>query len=271
MLKRAVNSVLNQSYEPIEIIIVDDGSRDGTREYIESIRNENIKFLINEKNSGPCFSRNKAIFEASGKYITGLDDDDEFGEDHIKYLVEAFDYRYSFVTSSMLQVTKKGSIARNNNIGIHNLKSLLHYNKLTNQAFTLTERMRSVGGFDEQFPAMQDYDTWLRLVDKFGPALKIKSPTYIWHTDHESSRISRSTSKREKAIDLFFERYIGRMNLDAHNSYQILRCHMLGGVLSFSDLVRRINRQNWKMAIALYSNSHGFLIKSLYDKMRLFF
>lgn len=78
LLKRAVNSVLAQDYLNIELLIVDDGSKDGTADYLKrlSLLDERVKFLLNEKNYGACICRNKAIDISSGELITGLDDDD---------------------------------------------------------------------------------------------------------------------------------------------------------------------------------------------------
>src|SRR5690606_5466911 len=197
MLKRALTSVFNQTYSSIEVIVVDDGSTDGTREYLDSVRRENVVCIFNDVNSGPCVSRNKAIAVAKGKYVTGLDDDDEFLPNHIEMLVSCFDERFSLVTSSQIEVTSKGNVLRVADAGVHCLESLMHYNKLTNQALTLTERLRCISGFDERLPAMQDYDVWVRLVEAFGPALKVRDATYVWHTGHEEERISKSVIKRE--------------------------------------------------------------------------
>ncbi|MCP6324099.1 glycosyltransferase, partial [Klebsiella pneumoniae] len=67
-------------YKNLEIIVVDDFSRDETSQYVKQKCNEDkrIIYVRNEKNMGACYSRNIAIQMAKGKYITGLDDDDYF-------------------------------------------------------------------------------------------------------------------------------------------------------------------------------------------------
>ncbi len=91
-LKKAIESVLNQSYKDIEIIIIDDCSTDGTEEEIKSLygNKNNIHIYINEKNKGPGINRKYALTEKSkGDYIVFLDDDDIFLEKD--YFAQAID------------------------------------------------------------------------------------------------------------------------------------------------------------------------------------
>ena len=75
-IKETVQSVLNQTYENWELIIVDDCSTDNTEEVLSKIYDERIRFIKNEKNSGAAVSRNKALREARGQWIAYLDSDD---------------------------------------------------------------------------------------------------------------------------------------------------------------------------------------------------
>ncbi len=90
LLKRALTSVLSQSYQNIEVIIVDDKSSDGTQEFLTGMAKQDnrVKPILKEQNSGACISRNLAIESAEGEFITGLDDDDYFLPGRIAYFVE---------------------------------------------------------------------------------------------------------------------------------------------------------------------------------------
>ena len=85
LLKRAINSVFNQTCKNWELIIVDDGSNDSTVEYINSLvmKFENIK-LIKHKNRGLPLSLNSGILLSAGKYITFLGSDDEYNSNHLQ-------------------------------------------------------------------------------------------------------------------------------------------------------------------------------------------
>ena len=75
LIKRSVDSVLNQTYKNLELIIVDDGSTDNTKEIIDSI-NDNRIVYVKQENQGACAARNKGIDLAKGKYIAFQDSDD---------------------------------------------------------------------------------------------------------------------------------------------------------------------------------------------------
>lgn len=81
IVESAIRSVLNQKFEDYEIIVVDDGSTDGTREYLESL-NLPIK-IISKQNGGVASARNAGIKVALGKYIAFLDSDDSWLPDKL--------------------------------------------------------------------------------------------------------------------------------------------------------------------------------------------
>ncbi len=85
-LEKAIESVLNQTYKNIEIIIIDDCSKDDTASFYKSLKNPKIKFYQNNHNQGCGANRKKALEKyATGKYIIFLDDDDSFvNKDYFK-------------------------------------------------------------------------------------------------------------------------------------------------------------------------------------------
>ena len=88
LLKRAINSVRAQTYPNTEIIIVDDGSTDGTKEYLKTLEKEsNIVVIYRDKSYGATDARNLAIKKSKGDFLTGLDDDDFILPDRIEYFV----------------------------------------------------------------------------------------------------------------------------------------------------------------------------------------
>lgn len=92
-IKKSIESVINQSYENWELIIVDDCSTDNTDDVIRSFLGDTrIKFLKNEKNCGAALTRNRAIREARGEWIAFLDSDDlwkpEKLEKQLKFMYE---------------------------------------------------------------------------------------------------------------------------------------------------------------------------------------
>lgn len=84
-IEKTINSVLNQSYENFELIIIDDGSEDHSFNICKSIKDERIK-LIKQKNQGPSFARNRGIDEAVGTFICFLDADDTYEHNFLEIM-----------------------------------------------------------------------------------------------------------------------------------------------------------------------------------------
>ena len=87
----SINSVLNQSYKNIELIIVDDKSTDNTAQIAQYYASmyPNIKVIINSENSLAGYSRNVGVYHSSGEYIAFIDADDIYREDYLEKLVKA--------------------------------------------------------------------------------------------------------------------------------------------------------------------------------------
>lgn len=199
LLKRAVDSVLNQSYKKIEIIIVDDNSSDGTYEYLQELSKSDTRVIYfrNETKKGACYSRNIAISHARGFFCTGLDDDDIFSFDRIEFLVNNWDERYSFITTKSANYRNKPGVKKyisrfllfcERNKEYKN-QDLYEYNYVGNQVFTKTEYLKE-DKFDEDLPALQDYDLWFRLSKKHGDFIVYKQRTQLIDTLHGLNRIT---------------------------------------------------------------------------------
>jgi glycosyltransferase involved in cell wall biosynthesis len=208
LLLRAVNSVLNQTYKNIEIIVSDDGSSDGTQAALHHlILDKKIRYVRTEIPKGACHTRNLAIKHAEGTYITGLDDDDYFTLDRIKNFVDNLSPDYQVYSSSYTIKEQFTSIDQCHFIGEITANDILESNKIGNQVFTKTDHLRSVGGFDENLPAWQDYDLWIRLIKKYGACKKLEESTYIVDKSHLHERISTNLIKVDQAYNLFISKH----------------------------------------------------------------
>ena len=76
LLKRAIISVLNQTYQNLEIVIIDDASKDGTEKLVNNFQDSRINYFKNDRNQGVQISRNRGLEIAKGLFISFLDDDD---------------------------------------------------------------------------------------------------------------------------------------------------------------------------------------------------
>lgn len=212
LLKRAVESVLNQSYQNIEIIVADDGSTDGTQAYLKEMQEQGLLLsTINEtgKSKGACYGRNKALSLATGYFITGLDDDDYFEnwrvETFINYWERASLENESTLAGlfdSMIEITPTKTL-KTHQKQLVTPQELRTANLIGNQVFTKASYFLKLNGFDETMPALQDWEMWIRLAKAYGSFINISSNSYVVDTSHSKNRISE---KKASKIEFSFNR-----------------------------------------------------------------
>ena len=98
-IEETINSVLNQTYTDWELIIVDDCSKDNTDEVVAKYTDDRIIYIKNEKNSGAAVSRNRALREATGRWIAFLDSDDLWEKDKLQKQIDFMEkngYAFSY-------------------------------------------------------------------------------------------------------------------------------------------------------------------------------
>ena len=91
LIKRSILSVLNQTYQNFEIIVVDDGSADDTKSVVESFNNPKIRYIRHDINKGQSAARNTGIKNAKGKYIAFQDSDDEWLPEKLEKQMSCFE------------------------------------------------------------------------------------------------------------------------------------------------------------------------------------
>ncbi|MBL4288155.1 glycosyltransferase [Vibrio fluvialis] len=234
-LKLAVSSVIKQTYDNWELIIVNDASSDGTEAYLKEITKDEprIRYFSNKESKGACYSRNLAIANSNGMYITGLDDDDLFTQDRLHKLLLAYEESFSFVCSDWMVIPKsnlydlkKWFVYKRE--GIIDFKMAFDKNHFGNQVFTEKYKVEEVGGFDESLISWQDYDLWVRLIKKFGPAKKIKEKTQFIFNAPSIDRITTS-SKRVYGIEQFLNNHNNDMTKQQINRVEKIILKLRGG------------------------------------------
>lgn len=226
LLKKAVNSVYMQTYSNIELIICNDGSTDNTEQYLKSLHPKGPVSLVstfsNTESKGACHARNKAIKMASGFFVTGLDDDDQFLPNRISSLVEQYDPNFAFICSAMIWDYGKKQRVIDKKPGIFSLTSQLSYNEATTQILVEKDRIISVNGFDEAFVACQDYDLWTRLMQKYGPLKRIKESSYIINNTATTQRMT-ANPKSVKGYEQFYAKHGHLMNWQNKQNQEFMK------------------------------------------------
>jgi len=207
---KAVTSVLEQSFEDFELIVVDDGSTDETGALIKKIktRDTRLSYYFYPQNKGPSAARNMGIKMARGEYITFLDSDDLWEKDKLREQVicaKKYNSRLVFYTDEIW--IRNG--VRVNPMKKHGKYSGWIFSKCLplctispSSIFMHFSVFSAVGCFDEEFTVCEDYDLWLRLSNLFyihfiPKKLIVK---YGGHKDQLSNRYWGNDMFRVKAL-----------------------------------------------------------------------
>ena len=216
MLMRALNSARNQTYENLEIIVVDDSSatfaqREAVQEAIQSLQDNRVVYLRHEKNMGACVARNTGIAAAKGQYIMYLDDDDELMPENIERRLCVFaenpDLGMVYSRSYIIDTVKGIQQETNQELRSgHIFDSLICNNFIGAFPLIKAECFTTCGMFDPSFQSAQDYDMWLRIAAKYkvGYVDAPLSKVYL----HNGERISTNYSKKVQGLEALNEKFL---------------------------------------------------------------
>lgn len=213
-LGEAVESVLNQSLLPEEVIVVNDGRNLAVNG--NHLSHALVKIVQNEESRGANYSRNRGAALAKGAILMFLDDDDTWEADKIMHQVACFDSNRDaglvYSGRRMVYDTDRSKeiyrVAANKSGNLY--PEILKQNIIgtTSSVAIKKEVFVEAGGFDERFPAMQDYDLWVRvcqLVPIVGDGKY--NVRYTLNQRSKNSQISNSGINQEIAGQLFLKKY----------------------------------------------------------------
>jgi glycosyltransferase involved in cell wall biosynthesis len=169
-IQSAIESVLNQSYRPIEIIVVNDGSTDNSLDIIKNIKTHEKIIIVTTENNGLAAARNEGISRARGYYISFLDSDDLYLPDrlklHINFLEShpGIDISYSETQYFTDQQKRLFALGKRPKISGNLFPQLIKGNFIPSNAFVIkSDSIRKIDGYDQSLSAHEDWDMLLRL------------------------------------------------------------------------------------------------------------
>jgi len=173
-IERAISSVLNQTFQDFEIIVIDNFSEDNTEELIKSFGNKQIKYCKYDNKGVISLSRNKGIYLSKSKYIAFLDSDDWWKTNKLEISIGFLESGYDFICHG-LEISRRynlNPIANEYTYYINKLKSPFSQSLLkdgntidTSSVILRRDIILSLGGFSEQkeLSGSEDYDMWFRV------------------------------------------------------------------------------------------------------------
>lgn len=230
-----IKSVLGQTYDNWELIIVDDCSTDNTEEIVNSFNDKRINFIKNEKNSGAAISRNKALKVAKGRWVAFLDSDDVWNskklEKQIKFME---DNNYGFSYTNYHKIDEKS-----NNLAVIvtgpkvvTKSKMLRYNWMG--CLTVMYDREKVGLIQiNNIRKRNDYALWLKAIKKVN--------CYLLDEDLAGYRIRTGSISRGSKIKLLKWHYdLFRMDYNSVFASVLTLQNMVFGVYKKIAYVKKV-------------------------------
>lgn len=275
-IERAINSVLQQTYKNVEIIVVDDNNANTEdRRNMQKImkkyeNNSKVIYLMHEKNKNGAAARNTGLRAAKGDYITFLDDDDYFLQDRIAILVDELEknkkYNAAFtgvIFTTNGKITKKLE-AKEPNSGEETLLKQEAFFGTGSNMFFRSETVRKIGKFDEEFLRNQDFEFMVRYFAQGNKMLAINNFLVVKTNDNVINvpDISKTLEIREKYLKKFED------NIKKFNPKEIYAKNYLD-VLHMA--IQQKDWENYKKIIKKIKKYRKITIKQKIYNILLFF
>ena len=282
-LPRAIKSVLNQTFQDFELIIVDDGSTDNTKEVVENFQKQDsrIKYIWQENSGGPAKPKNTGIKNSKGEFLAFLDSDDEWLPEKLEKQLELFEKnkRLGIVGCNCWNIyvgekNKKIECRINKNGKNNNYSSIILGDCfIFSSSSVVIPRFvfDDVGFYDERFKVSDDWDLYIRILKKY--EFKFVDDFLFNYYIHENN-ISQvgSIKQAEDYVSL-----IGK-NIKEYNDNLLAKSIILRYIGSYYMInnkkltARKYFKKSIKCAPFYYRNYVNFIISlfgvNFYEKVR---
>ena len=217
---QAVDSIFRSDEDVLEVIVVDDGSDDLTRNYLDKIRADKVK-IINQENKGVSAARNKGIIEAKGEYILLLDADDKFAPSFLGKAKQILQNNAEVgAVSCWYNIVENEKIVKQAEPKGGNIEDFLFANRSMVSSLLRKKCWEDAGGFDESMLiGYEDWEFWISVTKKGWEVRVIEE--YLYDYFNKPGSRNKKAAKQDLEIkayifnkhkDLYLERYTDLLN-----------------------------------------------------------
>jgi glycosyltransferase involved in cell wall biosynthesis len=255
-LSRAIDSVLNQTYENIEIIVVDDNEplsehRKKTEKLMKNYENiKKVKYIKHSKNRNGSAARNTGIRYSNGKYIAFLDDDDEFLPDKIQNQVEkmeSLDETWGACYTSYKKVMSDGTVqySAEKREGYLLVEALMRTLYIYGGSNLLVRKsvVDKINGFDESFKRNQDLEFLVRILKDYKLAYVDTCSLLIHYDARTTSLTYEQLQEIDKQYLSSFKMFIDELNYqDQKRIYTMIALDSFRYSISYRCILKGITQ-----------------------------
>jgi glycosyltransferase involved in cell wall biosynthesis len=224
-IRAAIESVLDQTWQDFEIIVIDDGSTDDTPQVMAEYHgHETIRYLRQE-NQGQPKAKNRGIAESRGEFVAFLDADDVWLPEKLALQLQLFNEPAVGVGyTRRYWIDPDGQVIQGNERTLRR-GTILNYILIDNficfsSSMVRRELLEATGGFDETLPMGIDYDLWIRLAAKCGFDY-VNQPLIKYRTGHVN--LSRNVTRRYQCAQLIMSKALNDPEIRGKLSWYVAR------------------------------------------------
>lgn len=253
-IKNTIQSVLSQTYNNFEILVINDGSTDNSLNIVNTIKDKRV-FVFNKTNEGVSSARNYGINNATGKYLAFLDGDDIWDSsflEHISNLIDQYPNESVF-TSAIRIITPKKTYNANYNFSFKNSPvivsdffsaSMDHPILSGSSAVIYKNIIDDIGFFNESLKTGEDTDYWIRIGLKHKVVFSIKVLVSVVISEKSLTKQNRI---EYKALDfLKYEKFINtipnlELYLNKNKFSSALKYRLSGDIKNYKNLKKELD------------------------------
>ncbi len=282
LLDRAIASVLRQEDVDVDVIVVDDGSDDGTAEFVAHHSDQRVHLVRHEESQGVSRARNAGLARVTSPWVSFLDDDDIWSPHKLRRqlaaLQESADDRGcpGWAVSAAAVIDENGRV-----LGIQSpmdvpmIPELFHMNVVPgggSGVLAATELVREVGGFDHRLSNLADWDLWIRLAQYGEPAAVMEADVgYSLHNGAMSLDIDRSRVEQAQILDKYadlLEQHGAQNDPSKWHEYLGDMCRRSGRPREAVLEYRRAGRRGASLGLVAAKMSVVAVAPGTYDRLR---
>ena len=260
LIKRAIDSVLSQTYQDFELIIVDDGSNDNTEDIVKNINDDRIRYIRHNKNKGSSAARNTGIENSKGEYIAFLDSDDVWLEKKLEKQMKVFSASgpeigvihcgIQYIDYETQKPLKQWIIKDNINEKVFNT-----FGAAPGTPTMLIRKsvLMDVGFFDESIPAHEETDLSIRLAQKYKYKL-IDEFLVVSYSNH--TQITSNLDSFIRGKEIIYEKHKNTLTKDL--LYNL--CNIIAG-----DSIFKGNYNKGKIYLLKALHHKPYKIKTIFS------
>jgi len=260
-LTASLDSVIAQTYQNWELVIINDGSTDDTENLILNYQDKRIKYLPNDSNRGIIFSLNRGLQESGGVYIARLDADDialpyRIAK-QVEFLSENLDY--AMCGSYFQTIDSNGRLLKNVAFPANNRDAqsyLLLHNCFCHSAIMMRSNIAKELKYDEKFQVCEDYDLWYR-ISRTGKILNLPVFATMYRV-HDNNMSTRKSEIMFAHVNKINKRILDDLGIGYSDSELAAHSNALCYNASFFRLPDNMNiLENWMVKLYSYLKING--------------